>query len=118
MGFPNVTVQDSYALCRVFKKNMVVSKPKETLDNISSAETSRDETANDENSIRDHEMSSKFDPSSSELPQGTTTPVAANDDLFPHHIASHEVNSLINQYYFPELDNISNFTFQVINRAI
>ncbi|XP_075488249.1 NAC domain-containing protein 54-like [Primulina tabacum] len=105
-------LQDSYALCRVFKKNMVVSKPKETLDNISSAETSRDETAYDENSTGDHETSSKFDPSCSELTRWTTPPIAANDDLFPHNITSHEVNSSVNQFYFPELDNISNFMFQ------
>ncbi|XP_073158984.1 NAC domain-containing protein 86-like [Henckelia pumila] len=116
-------LQDSYALCRVFKKNMViVPKPKETLDqlsrdnydNISSAETSRDETAYDENIIKDHEMSSKFHPSSSsELTQGTTTPmISADDHLFPHYFKSHEVNSSANQFYFPELDNISNFISQ------
>ncbi|KZV32904.1 NAC domain-containing protein 45 [Dorcoceras hygrometricum] len=115
-GADQSPLQDSYALCRVFKKNTIVSKPNETLDrlstydNISSAETSRDETAYDETIIEDHETGPKFDPSASDLTQGTSTPV--NHDLYSHIMTSQEVNSSVNQFYFPELENVSNFIFQ------
>jgi hypothetical protein len=109
--FDNFSLQDSYALCRVFKKTMQImpktkEKEEETIGNIVDKdsvwvldeqlfedETSRGKEADDENFIHDY-SSNKFpsDTSSSDLTQGTPAETGMADDL-PAPFASDEANS-------------------------
>ncbi|KAL0353365.1 UNVERIFIED_CONTAM: NAC domain-containing protein 86 [Sesamum angustifolium] len=120
------TLKDSYALCRVFKKNIVIPKTSRQQsvgatvdqvlwdDNIGvTPETSRDqrEDVDDENIIKHPEVCSKnpSEASSSDLTQGT--PIAAGSKHgSPAQITSDEVNSSMDQLYCCGSDiNLSNF---------
>ncbi|PIM98331.1 hypothetical protein CDL12_29192 [Handroanthus impetiginosus] len=116
-------LKDSYALCRVFKKNIVIPKAKESLgaavdqmlwdDNGPTPETSRDqrEDGEDEIVIKNHEICSKnpSEASSSDVTQGTPIAMGSKDDSVAQ-MTSDEVNSSIEQFhYYNGSDNMSNF---------
>lgn len=125
------TLQDSYALCRVFKKNIVIpnkTSSKEPIgtafdqvlwdeDNGATPESSRDqrENADDDDVIKNHQLRSKnpSEASSSDLTQGTPIAVASKDGSTAQ-IASDEVNSSNDPFYFYGTENLSNY-IQVIN---
>ncbi|KAK4439526.1 hypothetical protein Salat_0287500 [Sesamum alatum] len=120
-------MQDSYALCRVFKKNIVIPKTSRqqsvgaTVDQVlwddnigTTPETSRDhrEDADDDNIIKHPEVCSKnpSEASSSDLTQGTPIGALGSKHDSPAQIASDEVNSSIDQFYCYANDvNLSNF---------
>ncbi|KAG8386560.1 hypothetical protein BUALT_Bualt03G0161000 [Buddleja alternifolia] len=123
-GTTGSSLKDSYALCRVFKKNIIIpNKTKESLgaavdqvlwdDNGATPETSRDqrEDVDDQNIVKNHEVSSK-NPSeacSSDLTQGTPIATGSKDEYSMAQIAFDEVNSSIDQFYCYDTENISNF---------
>ena len=114
--YGNFAFQDSYALCRIFKKTIQIPKAKEKEqtenlengnsvsaldeqllgDDTSGLETFQGREAEDENFIQDY---SKFpsDTSSSDLTQGTPAETGIVDDL-QAPFASDEANSAANLY--------------------
>ncbi|KAL8469334.1 hypothetical protein ACS0TY_032237 [Phlomoides rotata] len=125
-------LKDSYALCRVFKKNIVIpnkcsTSKDESLgvavdqvlwddENRATPETSRHQQENgeddhdDQNITKNHEIHFK-NPSqaSSDVTQGTPVAVVSKDESMAQ-IASDEVNSSIDQFYcYNGTENISNF---------
>ncbi|KAI3456643.1 hypothetical protein Pfo_013306 [Paulownia fortunei] len=126
-GGTGSTLKDSYALCRVFKKNIVIPKSsKESLgaavdqvlwddDNGATPETSRNQRENadddDQNITKNHQVRSKnpSEASSSDLTQGTPIAMGGSKDDLLSQIASDEVNSSIDQFYCYGTENISNF---------
>ncbi|KAL7130554.1 hypothetical protein ABFS83_13G141800 [Erythranthe nasuta] len=131
LGTTGSNLKDSYALCRVFKKNIVITKtcrpkvPRGMLvDQVSwdedecgpTPETSLREYADEDAKGEIRSKNPNSEASSSELTQGTTTPMAAigssKYDPTAHIAASDEVNSSMDddhQFYFYGTENISNF---------
>ncbi|KAK4484953.1 hypothetical protein RD792_007558, partial [Penstemon davidsonii] len=118
------TLKDSYALCRVFKKETGITRVKDSFgpgfdqmlweENGSTPETSsRDqrEDGDSETIVRKQEFSSKMrsEGSSSDLTQGTPIAPDSKDDSLGQ-IVSDEVNSSIHdQFYCFGTENISDF---------
>ncbi|KAL2524170.1 NAC domain containing protein 20 [Abeliophyllum distichum] len=105
-------LKDSYALCRVFKKNIHIPKTKFDeqrkvsdeqfmSDDTSGTETSREREVDEENIIKNPEYCSKLpsSASSSDLTQGTPIPTCSKDNS-QAQIALDEVNSSIDFYSF------------------
>ncbi|XP_051128229.1 NAC domain-containing protein 54-like [Andrographis paniculata] len=108
------SLKDSYALCRVFKKNIIITNKKTKQSsmkvladrdhlwdgggnsNSATPETSREQRydAEDENAAKN-----PSEASSSDLTQGTPTAMASKDADSPAQIASEEVNSSIDNFY-------------------
>ncbi|KAK4491867.1 hypothetical protein RD792_002646 [Penstemon davidsonii] len=119
-GTTSSSLKDSYALCRVLKKNTIIPKAKELESTTSGSgqmsmswndnepESSRDkkEEADD---VKNHEFSSKLRSNAS---SSDPTPIASgpNDDSSLAVIAEDEVNSSIDQFYGFGIQDISNFT--------
>ncbi|CAA3028612.1 NAC domain-containing 86-like [Olea europaea subsp. europaea] len=110
------SLKDSYALCRVFKKNIYIPKTKFEeqrkgmkemdeqfmWDDTSGTETSREREANDENALKNPDYCSKLpsSASSSDLTQGTPIAATCSKDNSQAQIALDEVNSSNNFYSF------------------
>ncbi|KAH6777174.1 NAC domain containing protein 20 [Perilla frutescens var. frutescens] len=118
------TLKDSYALCRVFKKNIVIPNKSGNQESLGAAvdqvlwdddsgatpETSRDQRENDLSTIKNQQVNPS-EASSSDVTQMTPIAMVSKDDPTAQ-IASDEVNSSIDQFYCHGTENISNFILQ------
>ncbi|GFP81659.1 NAC domain-containing protein 86 [Phtheirospermum japonicum] len=124
------SLKESYALCRVFKKNIVITKTSKQsslgaiVDQVlwdddngggptpETSQNHRENTNEDQVISKIHQIHSKnpSEASSSDLTQGTPmTMVGSKDADSTAQIVSDEVNSSFDQFYCYGTQNISNF---------